>query len=231
MTDAMKSHPLAEIFPLIDDAGLKELADDIHKNGLRQAIVTYEGKILDGRNRLAACKIAGIEPRLVEFTGDDPLSYVISLNLNRRHLDTSQRAMVAAKIATLEIGANQHRVGKFADPPTQAAAAKMMNVSERSVRNAKSVIDSGAPEIIAKMERGEVSVSAAANAIRPATPKFAAGKAERTNYDAEKIGVAELAKLTANRKELYDCLQPPETRWGCDQFIKDTAAATGRSKK
>jgi hypothetical protein len=126
-------HPLAEIFPLLDGDDLTALADDIRKNGLRQAIVTCEGMILDGRNRLAACKIAGIEPRFKEFTGDDPLGYVISLNLTRRHLDASQRATVAAKIATLQHGANQHQksIGKFAGPPTQGQAAEMLNVSER----------------------------------------------------------------------------------------------------
>lgn len=47
----MKVHPYAELFPPIDEAALKKLADDIAKNGQQQPIWTLEGKILDGRNR------------------------------------------------------------------------------------------------------------------------------------------------------------------------------------
>jgi len=163
-------HPLAEIFPRLDGADLTALADDIRKNGLRQAIVTCEGMVLDGRNRLAACKIAGVEPRFKEFTGDAPLGYVISLNLTRRHMDESQRATVAAKIATLSDG--QRRVGKFADVPSQAQAAAMLNVSERSVRSARQVLEKGTPELISKVERGEVSVSKAAKTVQPPKPRY-----------------------------------------------------------
>jgi hypothetical protein len=167
-------HPLAEIFPRLDGADLTALADDIRKNGLRQAIVTCEGMVLDGRNRLAACKIAGVEPRFKEFAGDDPLDYVISLNLTRRHLDASQRAIIAAKIAPLKHGANQHQIsiGKFAapqicGPQTQGQAAEMLNVSERSVRDARLVLDKGDLEIIGKVESGKISVSSAAKSLRP----------------------------------------------------------------
>lgn len=56
-----------------------------------------------------------------------------SLNLHRRHLSESQRAMVAAKLAALPVGANQHR---SIDLPTQAQAAEMLNVSVPSLKRA-----------------------------------------------------------------------------------------------
>jgi hypothetical protein len=154
----MKSHPLAELFPPLDENALQELAADIKANGLRQAIVTHEGQVLDGRNRLAACKIADVEPRFKEFTGDDPLGYVISLNLNRRHLDASQRAIVAARIATLKDGQRSDRVQGV----PIGTASKMMNVSTRSVKRAREVIESGDQKMIADVEQGKTSVSAAA---------------------------------------------------------------------
>jgi hypothetical protein len=124
--------------------------------------------LADGRNRLAACKIAGIEPRLVEFTGDDPLSYVVSLNLNRRHLDTSQRAVVAAKIANLKHGGDRvsEQDANLHLGVSRQAAAGMMNVSPRSVANAARVLAHGTPELVSQVELGEMAVSAAADVVK-----------------------------------------------------------------
>jgi hypothetical protein len=128
---------------------------------LHEPIVVYEDKILDGRNRYRACEAAGTEPMFTVYQGDDPISYVISLNLRRRHLDESQRAMVAAKLATLQHGVRQS--GKFAAVPTQEEAAALLNISERSVRSAREVTEHGVPELVQAVERGRVSVSAAAD--------------------------------------------------------------------
>src|ERR1041385_5743384 len=96
----LEFHPIASLFPMMDDDELAELADDIRDQGQREPIILHEGKILDGRNRYLACERAAVEPIVENFSGDDPLAFVVSLNLIRRHLSESQRAMVAAKIAT-----------------------------------------------------------------------------------------------------------------------------------
>jgi predicted HTH domain antitoxin len=158
---ALEFHPLANIFPLVEGAEFDELVADIREQGLHEPIVLFEDKILDGRNRYRACEAAGVEPAFTPYTGDDPVSYVISLNLRRRHLDESQRAMVAAKLATLQHGVRQS--GKFAAVPTQEEAAALLNISERSVRSAREVTDHGVPELVQAVERGRVSVSAAAD--------------------------------------------------------------------
>jgi len=151
-------HPLADIFPLLDGQDFAELVADIREHGLHEAIVLYEDKILDGRNRYRACLAAGIDPTFTAYTGDDPISYVISLNLRRRHLDESQRAMVAAKLATLQLGDNQHSEG-----PSIEEASRLLNVGHASVERAKTVQRAGAPELVQRVERGRVSVSAAAD--------------------------------------------------------------------
>ena len=91
----LKDHPYANIFPLLDPTALDWLAEDIKTNGLMNSISLFESKILDGRNRFRACLKVGVEPHFVEFTGEDPLSFVISANAVRRDLTTSQRAAVA----------------------------------------------------------------------------------------------------------------------------------------
>ncbi len=95
-------HPACLLFPKLGDAELQELAADIREHGLRNPIVLYNGKILDGRNRLAACKIAKVKPRFVKWTGiGSPVDWVISENLMRRHLTSSQRAVVAHDLLPL----------------------------------------------------------------------------------------------------------------------------------
>jgi len=156
-------HPLADIFPLMEGADFDALVASIKAQGLEEHITVLDDMILDGRNRARACEAAGVEPLYKPFLGDDPLAFVIAKNLTRRHLDESQRAMVAARIATL--GHGQRQTGKLAGVPTQTEAAAMMNVSERSVRSAHKVIDSGTPELAKAVDAGGVKVSAAAEIV------------------------------------------------------------------
>lgn len=159
----MQFHPLAEIFPLIEGQAYSDLVADIIKHGVREPVWLYEGKILDGRNRWRAAQLAGVECETREYEGDDPAGFVVSLNLHRRHLSESQRAMVAAKLANLSNGGD--RVSEqFANlqTVTQADAADMLNVSARTVANARRVVEGGVPELVAAVERGDVAVSAAA---------------------------------------------------------------------
>jgi N6-adenosine-specific RNA methylase IME4 len=151
-------HPLADIFPLVEGKDFAELVADIREHGLHEPIVVFEDKILDGRNRYRACEAAGVEPTFTAYTGDDPVAYVVSLNLRRRHLDESQRAMVAAKLATLRLGDNQHSEGL-----PIGRGSELLNVGERTVARAREVQEHGAPELVSAVERGAVSVSAAAD--------------------------------------------------------------------
>ena len=155
----MDSHRFAEIFPLIEGDAFAELTADIQTHGLREPIVVYEGKVLDGRNRYRACLAAGVEPAFTVYTGDDPISYVISVNLRRRHLSESQRAMVAAKLATIKRGQNQHAQ---ICATSQAEAGTAFSVSWRSIQYAREVMENGTPELVHAVEQGNIAVSAAA---------------------------------------------------------------------
>lgn len=157
------AHPIASLFPIMDGPELAELAADIREHGQHEPVILHrDGTILDGRNRWRACEIAGVEPVCETYTGDNPLALVISLNLKRRHLTESQRAMVAAKIANLSEG--RPKTGAIA-PVSQSDAADLLSVSRDSVKRAATVQREGSANIVDAVERGEVAVSAAAKAV------------------------------------------------------------------
>lgn len=175
-----KFHPFAEIFPLLDDAEFDALVADIKAHGLREHIWLYEGKILDGRNRFLACKTAKVEPNFREYKGDDALAFVVSLNVQRRHLTTSQRAMAAAEIANLSKGERKSNAHKCA---SQDEAAQSLKVSRRSVQNAKQVIDHGSKALKDAVKSGDVPVTRAAAVVdlpKPEQLKAATQKPEPT---------------------------------------------------
>lgn len=160
----MKSHEYADLFPMMATADIARLADDIKENGQANPIVTFEGKILDGRNRYQACTMAGVDPQFTEYDGAEPLAFVVSHNLHRRHLSESQRGMVAAKMANLQRGGDR-RTDSFKgsiDPlKTQEEAAALLNISTATVKRSKAVLKSGIPELQDMQMSGEVSAKAA----------------------------------------------------------------------
>jgi ParB-like chromosome segregation protein Spo0J len=151
-------HPFVNIFPILAEEFLHELAQDIKDRGLLDPIVLLEGRILDGRCRYLACQSASVEPEFQDYVGDDPLGFVVSRNLQRRHLTESQRAIVAARFADLKLGANQHSQGL-----PIGRAADLLNVGERSVARAREVLRGGVPELVTAVEAGKIAVSAAAD--------------------------------------------------------------------
>jgi hypothetical protein len=165
-----KFHPLANLFPLIEGADFDELVADMKANGLAEPIDILQGKILDGRNRYRACEAAGIELQKHDFRhfrpeiSGDPLAYVISKNLKRRHLNDIQRASVAGKIANLSRGRPPENppIGGFS---TEQAATKL-NVAPRQVERARVVHDQGIPELRAALDRGQIAVAAAEHIAR-----------------------------------------------------------------
>ena len=159
----MRHHEYAALFPMLPDAELQSLANDIRDNGLETPIVTLEGAILDGRNRHRACEIAGVSPRFEEYTGKDPMQFVISHNLHRRHLTESQRGMVAAKLATMKNGGDRKSDGISAsiDAVTKAEACEALKVGVSTLDRARKIQRLGSPELVAAVESGEVTVGAA----------------------------------------------------------------------
>jgi hypothetical protein len=157
-------HPLAETYPPMDAAELEALTEDIRQRGLQRDIVLYEGKVLDGRNRLHACEQAGVEPRFVTYDGDDPLGQVNSLNLNR-DLSASQRAVIAArqwllKGDTHKEGGNHRKGTTIKNDSGQVAITRQFRISVGYLCLARDLLE-GAEDLGAQVALGAMSLQKA----------------------------------------------------------------------
>lgn len=161
----MKFHQYSEIFPLIEGADFDALAADIKEYGLREKIWLYEGKVLDGRNRFLACQKAKVKPQYRQFKGNDnaALAFVVSANVQRRHLTVQQRAMAAARIANMRQGERTDLASR--DARSQSDVAEQMDVSRESVQRAKKVIEHGSKALQEAVESGDVPLKKAAAVV------------------------------------------------------------------
>lgn len=134
----------ADVFPMLGDDELQELADDIKANGQKEPIVIgeIEGEngektlmLIDGRNRREACRVAGVAPHVRQLVGEDPTAFVMSSNIHRRHMTKGQRAMAVAMIYP-EAEAKGGR-GK--------TSAKISEVSDRYIGMARTVLSFSRP--------------------------------------------------------------------------------------
>ena len=193
-------HEVCLAFPLMDDEAFKELCDDIKANGLRNEIVTYQGKIIDGRNRYNACREVGVAPRMREWDGNGSLvAYVVSLNLRRRHLDAGQRAMLGAKLkpmfaeeAAKRQAATQAKPGERVGskvvekipPPSDKGkardeAARAVGVNPRYIDEAEKISKEN-PELAKRVEEGEVNIPQAKKVLEGDTIEEAKKRKPRT---------------------------------------------------
>lgn len=168
----MEFHEAANIFPL-DEEHIGELAKDIRENGLLVPIETLDGKIIDGRRRFMACKKAGTQPKFRAVETTDPVAYVVSLNLHRRHLTTGQAAMCATRAealsAKLKAEANERMKRGKADPKdncpeggqTRDKLGAMFGVSGKAVERAGKVRKEGIPALVKAVDAGKISVNKA----------------------------------------------------------------------
>ena len=162
---------LARIFPDMPPEDFARLVASIQEDGLMDPITVWQGQVIDGRHRYAACAEAGVERRFEYLDDDaDPLRYILARNDLRRHLDESRRAVVAHKLSASsapgrprkENGANLH--SSF----TQGEAAALLRVSRRTVAHAARVLSEdspAAPAVRLAVEQGRVTVSDASRVI------------------------------------------------------------------
>jgi hypothetical protein len=187
----LKFHPSADLFPLLEGSEFEALKADIAHNGLIQPIVICGGEILDGRNRYRACVELGIEYATIDYTGDSPTAHAWSLNGNRRHLNTSQLAAIAANMlpALQQEAAKREAATQFMGKdakgePIRASGGSTWNPPKnegrgKSLKTAAAIAGVGAttvyradyvkqhdPELFEKVVSGEITAAAAERKLK-----------------------------------------------------------------
>ena len=235
----------ANLFPQASPGDYQAVLASIEEIGQQEPIVRRDGQVIDGRTRLRACRELGIEPRFIELDADvDALQYVVAKNLARRHLDASQRAVIAYKLSAWSKPGGDRRSDAYREGVdhsailpngfTQEQSAKLMNVSPRSVRQAGKVISEDSPAVPAlrqAVEQGEVKVADAAKVIgqpvevqEQALAAVQGGKTRTMTGGVKAILVEELTpnppsqSVIVNRTIIID---PP---WPTDNRARDDRA-------
>jgi ParB-like chromosome segregation protein Spo0J len=123
--DLLPFHPLANNFPLMNGAEFAEFVADIKTRGQIEPIITYDGMILDGRNRYRACLKNKIEPVLKAGDDwiDDPAAYVRSANIHRRHLKAKDKREAIAKLLKESPEKSDREIGRLTKTDNKTVAS------------------------------------------------------------------------------------------------------------
>lgn len=197
----LEYHEYANIYRMLPEDELQKMAKSIAKKGQVLPIILYEGKILDGRNRYKACGIAGVEPRIEEYTGDDPIGLIASLNDHRRHDDVTERAMVGARMANLVHGGQGGKLKSSTETLspiiTIDRAAELSGSSRANIKRAKPIVTTGIPELQDMVDAGDVSIRAGSEVAKLPVDeqrKAVSGGADGVKKAAKKAATAKPKK-------------------------------------
>lgn len=223
----MRAHPYADRFPMLDTDELNRLADDIRENGLRNPIVLDgEGRILDGRNRWAACEIADVTPVTVAFDGDDEAAYVLSANVSRRHMTTGQQAMSTALVL---VDAGKRENGRWKRGAlTNTDNGKSTDNWLTHLKRAGLVLDH-APDLADSVVDGDLALDAAYKEAEKNRDEARSLLEEQERIEAEEAAYREhLDQVAPEYLETYKTARQAYAAWEDDN--REAAAKERRAK-
>ncbi|MFX1766168.1 ParB N-terminal domain-containing protein [Paraburkholderia sp. A1RI-2L] len=184
-------HPWAAMFPMRGDDDLNAMAESIKANGLRMPVVLgmlrEEGSeptlcVVDGRNRIAACKLAGVKPHTITLNGEDQDAFIADANLERRDLTKGQKAMLIA----MRFG-EERRGGRGKTASTNYAESSQLSV--RRVQQARAVRDN-CPEMVPQVIEGALGLD---EAYTEAQRRRAAQQTNEARFDVLRKSDPDLA--------------------------------------
>ena len=158
----------------------RALADSILNIGVQNPITILDGMVIDGWHRYTAAAESGMPCPSVELGDVNPRDFVMAQNKARRHITQAQLAMAATSVyAWRPVGQNQHAEKRVATecPPSKSNAelAGIAGVGVATIKQAKAVQSSAAPEVQEAVRRGVVGLpKASAIAKLPVAEQAAA---------------------------------------------------------
>ena len=245
-------HPVADKFPLLLGHDYEELVRDIRDHGQLHPVVIHENQLLDGRNRVRACDELNIAPVEIEWDAPDGVTageWIVSTNLQRRHLTSQQRAMIAADpdiLDVLEAEARERQAhgltthGKSLKQKIAEAtqsrdeAAKTFQTNHQYVQDAKK-IRKRKPELVEPVINGTMSLKEAKKKVEIAELDEALKKINDDDRGvlSELVNEAETnhTQKLAMAMHLTAMSQPERTRvkvlaQSSDQYDRDLAGTT-----
>ena len=233
MTATLEHHQVADCLPELLPAEYEALKADIEARGLQQPIVLQSGLLIDGRHRAKACAELGIEAETIELAeGEDVVAYVVSANVMRRHLSAAQRALVAARLEGYKHGGvrkkkpspEQDSLAHLAtaetasQPITRAKAAKLLNVAESSIAQAKKIETNCPAEIVALVSTDKVRLKDAATIAELDTASQLEVLAEFETGHSETLRGA---KQVLDRQALAELPQPEKPTGSYEVIVMD----------
>lgn len=202
-------HPLSAAFPAMSDADFQALKDDIEVNGQREPIIVHEGMVLDGWHRYQACTELGLKALQFTFAeGDDPVAFVLSHNLHRRHLTPSQRAAAVVECAEWAPSGKPRNQTPGVRLATNQELAKSAQVAPTTIKDAKAAHKAGLTDMV---KDGALTVKEAAQVARgheQKKPKRTLNLPEQQPADEDQLNEAQhtISELAQENEELRDKL-------------------------
>ena len=201
----VKIHEFAATFPQIESDEYEQFKASI-KLGQQSPVLFFKGELLDGRNRLKACRELGIKTMAVEYSGEKTAYQLITdLNINRRHLTPGQRAAYGLRLLpALEQEAQGRKKAGVADHGENIRSGRAVDlagaqvgVNGRYIEDARTVANSS-PELLQRLISGEITIPDAKKQIRQA--KATPLQAENILYSVSEA-VAKLLELIPEKEK------------------------------
>lgn len=247
MPGTFEQHELSAAFPAMSDEARLALRDSVEDIGIQNAVVLFEGKVIDGWHRYCAARELGANCPTVELPADvDPRAFVLAQNRARRHLTASQVAFVVAAVHEW-VPAHRPVADKSAPgadfPKTAPELAEIAGVGVRTIERAKAIVRDGAPEVQAAVQSGEVSVKQAAEIVKCPKPDQAAvlkaagalkGKARTSDDEPQQeraIDAENVPQAADLARELAEAVADNESMSRVFEANDQVAAAMAEAKR
>ena len=161
-TNYYTRHALSAIMPDLSEIEYNDLKQDIQKNGINnKEIIIYQNEILDGWHRYKiACELNLLDTiDLVHISPSiNPVVYVYSQNLHRRHLTEGQRSQIAVEAHKwLQHGNIKAQTfdGHMCPSKSNTEMAKIASVSTTTIKKAKEVSKAGRSDEVISGEKSQ----------------------------------------------------------------------------